>query len=131
MRDAHGRGDDGVNPGYHRTWRAVPRKDGHCVCRNLDRNAGGGMAALARPALTAAATTQAVALNCIARRERLDDPLKEELDTRRGLLVAQPGLLHHLRDERSCGQCFPSPISLPHHRAFYTAFYQVPRSRAR
>jgi hypothetical protein len=131
MRDARDPGDDGVNPGCHRTWRAVPRQDGHRVCRHLDRNAGGGMAALARPALTAAAVTKAVELNCSARRERLDDPLQEELDNRRGLLVAQPDLLRHLRDERGCGQRFPAPIGLPHHRAFHTAFYQVPPSHAR
>jgi hypothetical protein len=108
-----------------------PRIDRHHVCKHLDRNAGGGMAALARPALTAAATTTAVELTCIARRERLDDTLKEELDNRRGLLVGQPGLLRHLQDERGCGQRFPSPIGLPHHRSFHTAFYQVPPSRAR
>src|SRR2546425_11129975 len=108
-----------------------PRKDGHRVCRNLDRNAGGGMAALARPALTAAATTEAVEINCLARRERLDATLKEELDNRRGLVVGQPGLLRHLRDERGCGQRFPSPIGRPHHRSFHTAFYQVPPPRAR
>ena len=71
------------------------------------------MAALARPALTAAATTEAVEINCLARRERLDATLKEELDNRRGLVVGQPGLLRHLRDERGCGQRFPSPIGRP------------------
>jgi hypothetical protein len=89
------------------------------------------MAALARPALTAAATTKAVERNCIARRERLDDPLKAELDNRRGLVVGQPGLLRHLRDERGFGQRSPSPIDLPHHRSCHTAIYQVLPSRAR
>ena len=90
-----------------------PRQDGHRVCRTLDRNAGGGMAALARPALTAAATTTPVERTCLARRERLDATRKEALDHRRGLVVGQPGLLRHRRDERGCGQRFPSPISLP------------------
>ena len=72
------------------------------------------MAVLARPTLTAAATTTAVELNGIARRERLDDTRKAELDHRRGLVVGQLGLRRHLRDERGCGQCFPSPIGLPH-----------------
>ena len=89
------------------------------------------MAALARPALTAAAATTAVERTCLARRERLDDPHQAELDKRRGLLVAQPGLLRPLRNERGCGQRFPSPSGLPHHRACHTAFYQVPPSRAR
>src|SRR2546425_9203951 len=90
-----------------------PRQDGHRVCRTLDRNAGGGMAVLVRPALTAAATTTPVERTCLARRERLDATRKEALDHRRGLVVGQPGLLRHRRDERGCGQRFPSPISLP------------------
>ncbi len=63
------------------------RKDGCRWCRNLNRNAGGEIAALTRPALTAAKTTKAASLNCIARLERLDDTLKEERNNRRGLLV--------------------------------------------
>jgi hypothetical protein len=89
------------------------------------------MAALVRPALTAAAMTTAMELTCITRRECLDATLKEELDHHRGLLVGQPGLLCHLRDKRGCGQRFPSPIGLPHQRSFHTAFYQVHPSRAR
>src|SRR3989442_6316371 len=90
-----------------------PRQDGHRVCRTLDRNAGGGMAALARPALTAAATTTPVELTCLARRERLDATRKEAFDHRRGLVVGQPGLLRHRRDERGCGPRFPPPLRLP------------------
>ena len=80
------------------------------------------MAALALPALTAAATTTPVERTCLARRERLDATRKEALDHRRGLVVGQPGRLRHRRDERGCGQRFPSPIGLPHQRSFHTAF---------